>query len=111
MDAKYIFAIIVLAVFFVLIFISFAFLEYGRIKNEKLQAWLSEIYNNKDVKKYDYDAEDDEDLIPAQKTESVLEETKNPSEDVAEDVPVDDTFGKIDIEGIEEITGNYNGDK
>ena len=111
MDAKYIFAIVVLGVFFVLIFISFALLEYGRIRRDKLQAWISEQYNSKDVHKYDYDAEDEEDLIPERKMENIVEEVKKSSEKVADDSPADETFGKIDLEGIEEITGNYNGDK
>lgn len=111
MNGKYIFAIVVLAVFFVLIFISFAILEYGRIRRDKLQSWIDDQYNSKDVHKYDYDAEDEEDLIPVRKMESLVEDVKKASEKVTDDTPADDTYGKIDVEGIEEITGNYNGDK
>ena len=111
MEGKYIVAIVVLAVFFVLIFISFAVLEYGRIRKDKLQAWINAQYDSKLVHKYDYDAEDEEDLIPVQKMENIAEEVKKSSEKVAEDAHADDTYGKIDVEGIEEITGNYKGDK
>lgn len=111
MEAKYIFALIVLGVFFLLIFISFAFLEYGRIREEKLQAWIDEQYDSKEVKKYDYDAEDDDEELPVHKIEAVADEAEDANEEVIDEVPVEDVYGKIDVEGIEEITGNYNGDK
>ena len=62
MEFKYIFAIAVLGIFFLLIFISFAFLEYGRIREDKLQAWIMEQYSSKDVKYYDYDSDDSEEI-------------------------------------------------
>ena len=108
MEFKYIFAIIVLCIFFLLIFISFAILEYGRVKEEKLQAWIMEQYSSEGVKNYEYAADDEE--IPSQTAETVEEK-----EDIEEEIPpeahLDDPYGKIDIEGIEEITGTYNGDK
>ena len=108
MEFKYIFAIVVLGAFFLLIFISFAALERGRVKDEKLQAWISELYSNKKVNEYDYDAEQLEE-IPIQKVEAVANEVAETVEEAADEVPVDDPYGKIDIEGIEEITGNYKG--
>ena len=108
MEFKYIFAIVVLGVFFLLIFVSFAVLEHGRVKDEKLQAWISEWYRSKKVNKYDYDAEQVEE-IPVQKVEAVANEVADTVEDVEDEVPVEDPYGKIDIEGIEEITGNYKG--
>ena len=113
MEGKYIFALIVLGVFFLLMFVSFALLEYGRIKDQKLRAWISEQYNKKDVKKYDYDSADGDELIPARKAETVTDEVDDADEvAVAEapvEKPIDEAYGKIDVEGIEEITGNYNG--
>ena len=109
MEGKYIFAIVVLGLFFLLIFVSFAFIEYERLKESKLQAWIDEQYDSKEVKKYDYDAADEDELISAEDTADIDEVTDPVA--VAEDTPVDDTYGKIDVEGIEEITGNYNGDK
>ena len=109
MEFKYIFAIAVLGVFFLLIFISFAFLEYGRIKEEKLQAWIMEQYSNEKVKDYEY-AEDNSEEISSQSSESDSVKEEKEEESVPE-LHLDDPYGKIDIEGIEEITGNYNGDK
>ena len=109
MEAKYIFAIIVLGVFFLLIFVAFAVLERGRIKDEKLQSWISERYNNKELKVHDYDSADDEE-IPPEKTEAEAIEDQTEEEGPVE-VNRDEAYGKIDIEGIEEITGNYKGDK
>lgn len=108
MEGKYIFAIVILGIFFLLIFVSFAFLEYGRIKEAKLQAWIDEQYDNKEVKKYDYDAADEAELITEQDT-AAIDKVTDPVA-VTEDTPAD-TYGKIDVEGIEEITGTYKGDK
>ena len=114
MDGKYIFAIVILALFFLLILISFAFLEYARIKNNKLQAWINERYENKDLNRPDYDHFTADEDVPAVQT---VQDTANDAngadtDDVEEVQPnIEDTFGKIDLEGIEEITGNYTGDK
>ena len=113
MAGKYIFALIILGVFFLLMFVSFAVLEYERIKEQKLQAWINEQYNNKKVKKYDYDADDDE-PIPVREAAVADEAEETGDAPVAEapvGKPIAEAYGKIDIEGIEEITGNYNGDK
>ena len=109
MEGKYIFALIILGVFFLLIFISFAILERGRIKDEKLQAWISEQYNKKNTKQFDYESEGEEEFSMQ---DAVIPESadKSVEEDVTE-VHIEDPYGKIDIEGIEEITGNYKGDK
>ena len=110
MEAKYIFAIVVLGVFFIVIFFSFVLLEYGRIKEAKLQAWINEQYDSKEVKKYDYDATDEDEPIIVQKA-AVVDEAKDADEEVKADVSVEDAYGKIDVEGIEEITGTYKGDE
>lgn len=110
MDGKYIFAIIVLSVFFLLILISFAFLEYGRNKQSKLQAWINERYADKDLNSIDYDTVMSDEEIPeqrAQTTEAVSDEADD------EEIPknLEEVYGKIEVEGIEEITGNYDGNK
>lgn len=110
MEFKYIFAIVVLGIFFLLIFVSFAVLEHGKIKDEKLQAWIKDLYSSREVKKFDYDSEE-LDEIPLPKIETATDEVTDTAEEETEDVHIDDPYGKIDIEGIEEITGNYNGDK
>ena len=97
MDAKYIFAIVILGVFFVLIFVSFAFLEYGRIKEQKLRAWINELYDSKEVKKYDYDADDEDDGILEQETESSAGEVEDSDEEIAEVEQFVEAFDKIDV--------------
>lgn len=111
MEGKYIFAIVVLGIFFLLIFVSFAFLEYGRIKEDKLQAWINERYANNELNKPDYDTVAEEEEIPVQAVQESGIDEKVIDEDTADDEKVpDESYGKIDVEGIEEITGNYNGD-
>ena len=114
MEGKYIFAIIILGLFFLLILVSFAFLEYGRKNEEKLQAWIRERYEDKELNKYDYDTvNSDEDFLarsvqsPVAEVNSAVEENR---EDTVPAVP-DEAYDKIDVEGIEEITGNYDGGK
>ena len=109
MEGRYIFAIVILAVFFLLIFVSFVILERGRIKDDRLQAWIRDQYSSKEVNKYDYDSNEDPET-PIQKAETVANETEE-IEEAIPDEPIENPYGKIDIEGIEEITGNYNGDK
>ena len=109
MEGKYIFAIVVLGLFFLLIFVSFVALERIKMKDERLHEWISDRYNNKDVNKYDYDTAD-EDSVSVEKPEAVVDEAE-PEEESPAEVHLDDAYGKIDIEGIEEITGNYKGDK
>ena len=107
MEAKYIFALIVLGMFFILIFISFAFLELGRVREERLQAWVSERYSDKNINKRDYESDDSVEVTPI-KAETVADDVVDEEEPPAE-VPIEDPYAKIDIEGIEEITGNYKG--
>ena len=111
MEFKYIFAIVVLSIFLLLIFISFAILEYGRIKEEKLHAWILERHSSEEVKNYDLEPDSEEEELPQPKAEATTNEENDTEEESTADVPVEDPYGKIDIEGIEEITGNYNGDK
>lgn len=111
MEGKYIFAIVVLGIFFLLIFVSFAFLEYGRIKEDKLQAWINERNANNELNNPDYDTVTEEEEISAQTMQESGVDEKVINEDTADDEKVpEESYGKIDIEGIEEITGNYNGD-
>lgn len=114
MEGKYIFALIILGIFFVLILISLAFLEFKRKSEAKLQAWIEERYADNNLNKFDYDTDSAEEEIAEQ---SVSEENSVEiiaPEEVAKqneepEIPVSDAYGKIEVEGIEEITGNYNG--
>lgn len=113
MDGKYIFALVILGLFFLLILISFAFLEYLRKKDEKLQAWINDWYANNDLNKPDYDNITAEEEIPVQSVQETVYEAVDTNEETEEDdLPnLDEAYGKIDVEGIEEITGNYDGSK
>ncbi|GEM_PF-4558400 len=114
MEGKYIFAIIILGIFFVLILISLAFLELKRKSDARLQAWINERYANDDLNNFDYDTVSAEEELSNQ---SIREENNVEiiaPEEVAKqneepEIPVSDSYGKIEVEGIEEITGNYNG--
>lgn len=112
MDGKYIFAIVILGLFFLLILVSFAFLEFARIKEERLQNWINERYSNKDLNKFDYDTAPDDDEITEQAVPELVNEFAEVNEETVDAEPdLDGSYGKIDVEGIEEITGNYNGNK
>lgn len=111
MDGKYIFAIIVLGAFFLLILISFAFLEYARRKEEKLNQWINERYANKELNKFNYDTVNSDEEIPVQSENNAADEGGEGNKESTEaprSVP-ENAYGKIDVEGIEEITGNYDG--
>ncbi|MDE7439239.1 MAG: hypothetical protein K2N23_01840 [Clostridia bacterium] len=86
-------------------------MEYARIKDDKLQSWINERLNNKDLNRPDYDhITADEEISTVQTEQATIAEVNAENEENVEDEPViDDAYGKIDVEGIEEITGNYNG--
>lgn len=111
MEPKYIFAIVALSLFLVLFIIFFAMLAHKRKMEAKLQAWLYEVYSDKNLVKMDYDmSEEDEPIQPVRNSAALPEsETKEESGDGNEEVQlkIDEFYDKIEIEGIEEITGNY----
>ena len=113
MDGKYIFAIVILGLFFLLILVSFAFLEYARVKNKKLQAWINERRENSETCGSDYDNFAEEDMPAVQAVQDAsLNDIESAEENDGEVLQnIEDSFGKIDLEGIEEITGNYSEDK
>lgn len=112
MEPKYIVAIVALSVFFVLFLIFFVLLAHKRKTEAKLQAWLNEIYSDKNLVKMDYDSVSEEDEIipePKEKTAEPATETKEEKEEAQ--TKTTEEYGKLEIEGIEEITGNYEPDK
>ena len=113
MDGKYIFALVILGVFFLVILVSFAFLEYSRRKEERLQQWIDERYANKELNKFNYDTVNSDEEFSEQSFQSETNDVGNSDDESKEEVQVtfDDAYGKIDVEGIEEITGNYTGNK
>lgn len=85
-------------------------LAHKRKAEARLQAYISEMYSEKNLVKTDYEFTEDED---APKTyavrearigsENFVEEEKDDSQQMK----MEDIYGKIEFEGIEEITGNY----
>ena len=63
MDPKYIFAIVALSLFFVLFIIFFAMLARKRRMEARLQAWLYEVYSDKNLIKMDYDSADEDEPV------------------------------------------------
>lgn len=103
MEPKYIVAIVALSLFFLLFLIFFVLLSHRRKMEARLQAWLYERYSSKNLSEVDYDTDISDD--------AALRELQNggrraESEEVQ--LKIEEAFNKIEIEGIEEITGNYN---
>lgn len=115
MEGKYIFALIILGIFFVLILVSLAFLELKRKSEERLQAWINERYSDKNLSTLDYDTVSAEEELPNQAVREEQRVEVIAPEEVAkqneEEPPAQESYGKIEVEGIEEITGNYNGNE
>ena len=109
MEPKYIISVVALGLFFVLFLIFFLMLARHRKMEARLQEWLYSVYSDKNlVKKMDYDtaAVDEELSALAEKRSAEIGSASKKSEEVQ--LKIEDAFGKIEIEGIEEITGNYN---
>ncbi len=109
MDPKYIFAIVALSLFFVLFIIFFAMLARKRRMEARLQAWLYEVYSDKNLIKMDYDSADEDEPV---QSVTVSAADASPAQDekkeAEEAVKTDELYGKIEIEGIEEITNRNN---
>ena len=109
MEPKYIVAIVAVGLFAFLFLIFFILLAHRRRMEAKLQAYLYEVYSDKNLIKSDYDFSDDEVVQPFVVREartSEHEDYKEENEDIQQ-LKMEDIYGKIDSEGIEEITGNY----
>ncbi len=112
MDPKYIVAIILAGLFFVLLF-SFLIVYIVRLKKAKeFQAVLDKVYLDSNLAKMEYDfaVYDDETAEFLSKMNSG-DEKQVTIDDVLNDgksANYEDVFAKIDSEGLEEITGNYN---
>lgn len=115
MEPKYIVAIVALSLFFLLFLIFFVLLARRRKMEAKLQAWLSEVYSDKNLLKVDYDSASDEDEVVRasenRETVSEVEQTAESNEEKEEPTTSDEPYEKLEVEGIEEITGNYEPEK
>lgn len=81
----------------------------------KLQAWLNEVYSDKNLIKLDYESASDEET-EARVSENAerapaYEQPVEKQEEKEEPQPAEEAYGKLEVEGIEEITGNYEPEK
>ena len=106
MEPKYIVAIVAVGLFSILFLIFFMLLAYRRRMEARLQAYIHEVYSDKNLIKVDYDSAANEevpknyDLFGATDGQSARKEEETQQK-------LEEVFGKMEIEGIEEITGNY----
>ncbi len=87
---------------FVLVLLAFLIVYICSVnRNAKQMRELQMMYIDKNLVKMDYDFAiyDDE----AETSESVVADVAESGEEASDDV----VFGKVDTEGLEEITGNY----
>lgn len=105
LSVQYIIALSVLGVFVLalLIFLVVYFCAVNR-KNKQMHE-IEKMYTDKNLVKMDYDFamyDEDEDA-----SETVVASAPVGEEEIKDDV----IFGRLDKEGLEEITGNYNPNK
>lgn len=101
MEPKYIVAIVAVGVFFIFFLIFFMLLAYRRNAEAKLQALIQDYYSDKNLILLDYDSAADEDAPP------VVEGHRSVDTEEEMQLKIEEVFTKVDMEGIEEITGNY----
>lgn len=117
MELIYIVSIVVGSIFGLLVLICIALAAIREQKSENRMAAIRKMYAAPDLNKMEYDTafydDDIADMLfgnqPVEKQvtiEEVLTE-KNTFNQTAQQESV---FSKIDVEGLEEITGNYNPD-
>lgn len=114
MEEKYIVAIVAGGLFLLLFFVFLIVMAHRRNVEKQLQARLDEVYSDKNLVKMEYDF-----AVYDEETSKMITETRAVSEkqvtiyDVLTDgklTPPEEVFGKIESEGMEEITGNYKPD-
>ncbi|MDE7453621.1 MAG: hypothetical protein K2N22_04355 [Clostridia bacterium] len=106
MEPQYIVAIIAGSIFLVLILV-YIILKIIRDKRAlKERARISEVYSDENLAKMDYDfAVYDEELSELLGEGAKREGHTTIDEEL--DTPLEEVFAKVDSEGMEEITGNY----
>ena len=110
MEPKYIVAIVALSVFLVLFLIFFVLLAHRRKMEAKLQAWLHEVYSDRNLVKLDYETAGEDLSQSAERSIRYADDFDSPNQETNDEVQlkIEEAFTKIESEGIEEITGNYN---
>ena len=114
MDPKYIVAIVTGGIFLILFIVFIIIFAHKRKTEARLQARLEQEYSDENLAKMEYDF-----AVYDEETAKILSgAVEKPvtqvsiydvlSEDLAQP---EEVFGKIESEGMEEITGNYKPDK
>ncbi len=110
MEPIYIVAICAGGVFFA-VFLLFVIITSRRSKREEmLQNHLDEVYADKNIAKMEYDFAVYDEETSRMLSQNAEDEQQVTIYDVLKDGATGDAdglFGKIDSEGMEEITGNY----
>ena len=109
MESKYIIAIVAVGLFAVLFLIFFMMLAYRRNMEAKLQMYLHEAYSEKNLIKFNYDAVDENAPPIIEGRVSAIAElaVARHAEQEEQQLQIDEVYGKMEKDGIEEITGNY----
>lgn len=109
MDAKYIVAIAAVGVFAVLFIIFFVLLTYKRKKEAELQQYIRVTYSDNNLIKLDYDSVDENapPIVEGRASAADGLAMAKQEETEEEQLHMEEVFGKVNNEGIEEITGNY----
>lgn len=110
MDPKYIVAIVAGGVFLVLFIVFIIVSAYRRKIEARLQARIAKEYSDENLAKMEYDfAVYDEETVKLLSGAAEIPVTQVSIYDVlSEDLAQpEEVFGKIESEGMEEITGNY----
>ncbi len=111
MELKYIVAIAAGGLFLLLFLINLLVAAHRRKVERQLQDHLDEVYSDKNLAKMEYDS-----AVYDEETAKMIAKHRQEDEkqvtiyDVLTDgklTPPEEVFGKIENEGMEEITGNY----
>ncbi|MDE6442261.1 MAG: hypothetical protein K2L12_05880 [Clostridia bacterium] len=108
MEPKYIVAIAAIGLFSILFLIFFMLLAYRRRVEANLQAYIHEVYSDKNLIKIDYDSAANEEVPKNCDLFAAFEGSQAKKKEEEEtQLKIEEVFSKMEIEGIEEITGNY----
>lgn len=105
MEPKYIVAIVAVGVFFIFFLIFFMLLAHRRNAEARLQAYIQEFYADKNLVKIDYDSAADDSVPSLVEGRKPVSAASEPEEETQ--LKIEEVFTKTEVEGIEEITGNY----
>ncbi len=112
MEPVYIVMICSAVLFVILLSAYFVYADFQKRNNMRKEEELEKVYSDKNLAKMEYDVavydEETRKLMTPRSTyqvtmdEVIQKDEKEPTEDV--------NFGKMESEGVEQITGNFKGD-